>query len=207
MAIKQGRKRGFLRGSVLRFESIPYASGERFAPPSPAVPFQFFFGDPSTTTHRQSLSITCPVDAPPSIIESDFHPRANAGTGSTPTDGTSPGAPVIVFIHGGRYEEGFADELWYQGVRFAEEGFVYVSLNYRYRFEGFLPLVDEQRPADIDPSIDPNKEPEYYRGAEDIVVALQWVRDNIAAFGGDPEQVTLMGQSAGGALTLSLIHI
>ena len=174
VAIKQGRKRGFLRGSVLRFESIPYASGERFAPPSPAVPFQFFFGDPSTTTHRQSLSVTCPVDAPPSIIESDFHPRANAGTGSTPTDGTSPGAPVIVFIHGGRYEEGFADELWYQGVRFAEEGFVYVSLNYRYRFEGFLPLVDEQRPAVIDPSIDPNTEPEYYRGAEDIVVALQW---------------------------------
>lgn len=206
MAIKQGRTRGFLRGSVLRFESIPYASGERFAPPSPAVPspavpFRFFFGDPSTATHRQSLSITCPVDAPPSIIESDFHPKTKSGSGSTPTASTKPGAPVIVFIHGGRYEEGFADELWYQGVRFAEEGFVYVSLNYRYRLEGFLPLLDEEHPADVDASADPNTEPEYFRGAEDIVAALRWVRDNIAAFGGDPEQVTLMGQSAGGALT------
>ena len=194
LATPQGTIRGYLRGSVLRFESTPYAVAETFAPPIPALSFRYFFGDPSTSVYRHSLSITCPVDAPRTIIESDFHPGTNASASS------NEGRPVIVFIHGGRYEEGFADEPWYHGTRFAEDGCVYVSLNYRYRLEGFLPLLDEFRPVDLDPSIDSNAEPEYFRGAEDIVAALQWVRANIADFGGDPKQVTLMGQSAGGAL-------
>lgn len=204
MAVDQRTIRGYRRGCVWRFESIPYAAGDRFAPPAPAPPPRFFFGDPSTTTYRQALSVTCPA-APPEACPASASEACPAGasrstTATGPHTDTHPGAPVIVFIHGGRYEEGYADDLWYHGTRFAEDGCVFVSLNYRYRLEGFLPLVNEWRPADLDSSVDPNTEPEYFRGAEDIVAALRWVHDNIAAFGGDPERVTLMGQSAGGAL-------
>lgn len=179
----QGTVRGYLRdygaGPLLRFQAIPYAASGPFAPPGAAPSFSFYDAHPSAASTRQSLSITCPAGATEA----------------------STGAPVVVFIHGGRYEEGHADDPWYRGIRFAEDGCVFVAVNYRYRLEGFLPLLDEAHPADVDAAADPNTEPEYFRGAEDIVAALRWVRDNIAAFGGDPEQVTLMGQSAGGALT------
>ncbi|MGV0383518.1 carboxylesterase family protein [Corynebacterium sp. 22_2729] len=197
VAINQGTVRGYAIdsgvGSILRFQAIPYAASDRFAPPGTAPSFSFLDAHSSTTSTRQSLSISCPASAP----------------------GSTANMPVIVFIHGGRYEQGHADDPWYQGIRFAEDGCVFVSVNYRYRLEGFLPLLDEDHPADVDGFADPNTEPEYYRGAEDIVAALQWVRSNISAFGGDPNQVTLMGQSAGGALaawtlcnsrTTNLVH-
>jgi para-nitrobenzyl esterase len=103
--------------------------------------------------------------------------------------GHGPALPVIVWIHGGGFTQGSANGSWYDGRRFAEKGVVVVSIHYRVGIEGF---------ADIEGST-PN------RAVWDWIAALEWVRDNIAHFGGDPERVTIAGESAGGAAVLALL--
>lgn len=91
-------------------------------------------------------------------------------------------APVLVWIHGGGFKAGLALSPLSDGREFARQGIVVVSISYRLGFEGFGWVEDA--PAN--------------RGLLDQQVALQWVQDNIAAFGGDPTRVTIAGQSAGG---------
>jgi para-nitrobenzyl esterase len=106
----------------------------------------------------------------------------------------SPGAdqekrPVMVYIHGGAFTLGSASDPWYDGTSFAaNHNIVVVSLNYRLGILGFVSLKDL---AGADASYTGNC------GLLDQIAALQWVRENIAAFGGDPDQVTVMGESAG----------
>jgi para-nitrobenzyl esterase len=90
--------------------------------------------------------------------------------------------PVIVWIHGGAYLAGGNSSPWYRGDRFASHGVVVVSINYRLGIDGFLEM--EGAPSN--------------RAVLDWLAALEWVQDNIAAFGGDPGNVTIAGQSAGG---------
>ena len=91
-------------------------------------------------------------------------------------------APVLVWIHGGAFSNGNSAVPMYDGHTFARDGVVLVSINYRLGVDGFALLPDAP----------PN------RGLLDQVAALEWVRDNIAAFGGDPANVTIFGESAGG---------
>ncbi|MEV5885375.1 carboxylesterase family protein [Streptomyces sp. NPDC052020] len=91
------------------------------------------------------------------------------------------GLPVMVFVHGGGFVAGSARAALYDGSAFARDGVVLVTLNYRLGIAGFLDLPGA--PAN--------------RGLLDVVAALRWVRENIAAFGGAPDDVTLFGQSAG----------
>jgi len=106
----------------------------------------------------------------------------------------SPGAdgqkrPVMVYIHGGAFTLGSASDPWYDGTSFAAtHNIVVVSLNYRLGILGFVYLKDL---AGADASYTGNC------GLLDQIAALEWVRENIAAFGGDPDQVTVMGESAG----------
>ncbi|GAB2531138.1 carboxylesterase family protein [Nocardia heshunensis] len=97
--------------------------------------------------------------------------------------------PVMVWIHGGAYLEGSAANPHYDGAALASCGVVMVSLNYRTGFEGF---------AHISGAPD-------NRGILDQIAALRWIRDNIAAFGGDPETVTVFGQSAGAGCIAALL--
>ena len=99
-------------------------------------------------------------------------------------------APVVVFIHGGRYESGHHDSPGHRGDSFAQSGCVYVSLGYRLRFEGFAHIGDQL--------------PGQYRGVSDCLIGLEWIQRNIESFGGDPTNVTLIGQSAGAAIALWL---
>ena len=95
--------------------------------------------------------------------------------------------PVLIYIHGGSFTGGSADEGHISGARFAEQGIVTVAMNYRLGPYGFCAHEDL-------------KDENGYRanfGLYDQTVAIQWVIDNIAAFGGDPKKITLMGQSAG----------
>lgn len=109
--------------------------------------------------------------------------------------------PVMVWLYGGNYAQGGvgavrpgSEALVYDLARFAAEtDTVVVALNYRLNLYGFLNLHF------LDPSFDSNN------GLYDQIRALEFVRDNIAAFGGDPRNVTLFGQSAGGACTLALM--
>lgn len=94
--------------------------------------------------------------------------------------------PVLVWIHGGAYTFGSAAQPDFDGTALARSGLVVVTLNYRLGFEGFGHV-----PADGASPCPPN------RGLFDQAAALEWVRDNIAAFGGAPDQVTVAGQSSG----------
>ncbi|MGW9827336.1 para-nitrobenzyl esterase [Brevibacterium pityocampae] len=106
-----------------------------------------------------------------------------AGASTTGAAGATagPGLPVLVWIHGGAYVDGSSAHPAYEGSRLARAGAVVVTLNYRLGIEGFAHFPDA--PAN--------------RGLLDQVAALEWVRENIAAFGGDPARVTVFGESAG----------
>ncbi|MCI1257118.1 MAG: carboxylesterase family protein [Corynebacterium provencense] len=99
--------------------------------------------------------------------------------------------PVIAWIHGGRFEEGHGDDGFYDGSVLASAGCVVVTLNYRKCLEGFIPLDGDT--------------PGAFRGVDDLVHALRWVQDAVSAVGGDPDNVTLAGQSAGGGLIMQLL--
>ena len=97
--------------------------------------------------------------------------------------------PVLVWIHGGGFFGGCSANPWYDGTSFARHGLVVVSFNYRLGAEGFLEVAGA--PAN--------------RAMLDWIAALEWVQENIAAFGGDPARVTVLGQSAGGMAVAALL--
>ena len=97
----------------------------------------------------------------------------------------------MVWIHGGAFTNGSGAVSGYDGTRFARDGIVFVSINYRLGAEGFLLL--DGAPAN--------------RGLLDQVAALRWVRDNIDAFGGDPAAVTIAGESAGAMSVTTLLSM
>ena len=105
-----------------------------------------------------------------------------------PPRGKKP-APVLVWIYGGAFVSGSSNYPHYHGENLAAEGIVFVSLNYRVGVLGFFahPELRAESPDGVSGNY----------GLMDQVAALRWVRDNIAAFGGDPAQVTISGQSAG----------
>ncbi|PHP53534.1 carboxylesterase family protein [Actinomyces ruminis] len=100
--------------------------------------------------------------------------------------------PVLVWIHGGGFYAGSPASPYYDGAAFNRDGVVTVSVSYRLGLDGFGWIPDSDAPVN--------------RGILDQILALEWVRENIAAFGGDPEQVTIGGQSAGGASALVLLN-
>ncbi|WP_301122889.1 carboxylesterase/lipase family protein [Mycolicibacterium fortuitum] len=117
--------------------------------------------------------------------------------------GTEPGAgkPVMVWVHGGAYVLGSGSQPLYDGSVLAVEGdAVVVTVNYRLGPFGFLDLSEfNGQPGARGLRFDTNV------GLRDVLFALQWVRDNIAAFGGDPRRVTLFGESAGGGIITTLL--
>lgn len=166
---RQGKLRGSVTGGVHRFLGIPYAattSGEnRFRPPRPAQPWS---GIRDATQYGAA-----PFQlAPPESAGSEW----DTGLGGadclnlniwTPGPGTA-GLPVMVWIQGGAFEIGSTAA--YNGANFARDGVVCVVINWRVGADGFLDLGDGS--ANV--------------GLLDQAAALEWVRDNIPAFGGDP---------------------
>ena len=96
---------------------------------------------------------------------------------------------MLVYIHGGGYFAGSPASPWYDGASFNRDGVVTVSVSYRLGFDGFGWIEDAP----------------HNRGVRDWLLALEWVRDNIANFGGDPSRVTIAGQSAGGGAVFTLL--
>lgn len=99
-------------------------------------------------------------------------------------------APVIVFVHGGAFIAGSTRGPVYDGTAFARDGTVFVTVNYRLGIQGFLQLPDA-----------PDN-----RGRLDVIAALRWVQGNAVRFGGDVDNVTLTGQSAGGIIVSSIVE-
>ncbi|TPX18552.1 uncharacterized protein E0L32_002409 [Thyridium curvatum] len=106
---------------------------------------------------------------------------------------TGEGMPVMVWIPGGMFEfHATGGSAYYDGSRFARDGVVCVTISYRVGLEGFLYLADDGI-ANL--------------GLLDQIAALEWVRENVAAFGGDPSRVTIFGESAGGMSVATLLAV
>ncbi|MDQ0614830.1 para-nitrobenzyl esterase [Microbacterium sp. W4I4] len=195
IALPDGRLRGLSHGGVRRFLGVPYAApiggAGRFAAPHPVVPWHGIrdatvAGPTSPQPDRSrfgSLDVS-PFFAP-GWVRGDDHLTVNVWAPED-TDGR---APVLVFVHGGGFIAGSASAPAYDGTGFARDGVVFVGVNYRLGAPGFLAVPDA-----------PDN-----RGVLDVIQALRWVRENIAAFGGDPAAVTLAGQSAGAVIIASVL--
>ena len=105
--------------------------------------------------------------------------------------------PVMVFIYGGGYNTGSADDVLYTGVNFARDGLVYVSFQYRLNVLGFYDFTTYPGCEDFDSNC----------GLSDQILAMNWIHENIAAFGGDPDRVTIFGESAGGASVVNMLAV
>ncbi|MFE3180945.1 carboxylesterase/lipase family protein [Streptomyces violascens] len=189
-----GAVRGVRDGSGERYRAIPYAAAPtgagRFAPPAPHPGWAGVRdGTRPSPTAPQPARDFGRLDMTPY-----FGPGWVPGEEYLTVDVHTPAAddgrrPVMVFVHGGGFVTGSNRAALYDGSAFARDGVVLVTVNYRLGIPGFLDL----------PGAPPN------RGLLDVLAALRWVRDAISAFGGDPTNVTVFGQSAGATLTGALL--
>jgi para-nitrobenzyl esterase len=182
----RGAVRGTLENGIVVFRGIPYAEPPvgklRFKPPAVR---QRWDGVWDATRLGEIVPQTdqSPIDAlglPEGIPQGDDCLNLNVWT---PEPGQAL-LPVLVWIHGGSFKYGAGSCPGYDGATFAREGIVTVTLNYRLGVSGFLYVGDRPGSGNF--------------GLLDQIAALQWVQENIAAFGGDPARVTVAGESAGG---------
>ena len=183
VATASGKVEGFVRAGALEFRGIPYAapvSGDaRWSLPQPVAPW-------SGVLPAMHFGGACPQAARYGITERSDEENCLTLNISRPTSKASAPRPVLVWIHGGAFVGGAAS--LYRLDRLAREAdAVVVSINYRLGVFGFLaPPTDASGAGHV-------------LGLEDQRLAMRWVKANIAAFGGDPENITLAGESAGAA--------
>jgi para-nitrobenzyl esterase len=187
----KGAVKGTSVGATREFLGIPYAAPPmgalRWKPPQPALPWTGDFD----ATKRSSA---CPQFGP-SLLPFDLEQREDCLALNVWSPKASPTskAPVMVWVHGGGFATGSGGESLYNARALSEAtGTVVVTLNYRLGALGFL-HHDALAGEGASPPSSGNL------GLEDQRAAMAWVRDNIAAFGGDPDNVTIFGESAGGA--------
>jgi para-nitrobenzyl esterase len=178
-----GRLRGSVADGVCAFLGVPYAAPpfgvNRLRPPRPA-------GSWDGVRDATRFGAAPPQAAPPGVIADSAWDTGVTGEDCltlnlwTPDPGAG-GLPVMVWIQGGMFE--FGGQAGYDGSRFARDGVVCVVINWRVGADGFLYLGGGDRDANL--------------GLLDQVASLEWVAENIAAFGGDPGNVTVFGESAG----------
>ena len=169
------------------YKGIPYAAPPvgalRWRAPAPHPSWREVrqatrFGTPCWQSHITGIYSRGPVPRSEDCLYLNIWTASNAGDN----------APVMVWIHGGSFEIGHGHLEWYEGTDTARDGLVLVSINYRLGPFGFFahPWLEGE---------DANGN----QGLLDQVAALRWVQKNIAAFGGDPDNVTIFGESAGSA--------
>ena len=194
IATADGRVRGSCDGGIRRFLGLAYAA-------PPVGPFRFLAPQP-VRPWSDIRDATQPGPNAPQRIRDvpGLEVRALVGDGWAkgddyltlniwaPAEGTAR-SPVMVFIHGGGFVLGSKDAPVQDGSSFARDGVLCVAINYRMGIDGFLPI----------PGVPTNI------GLRDMIAALHWVKANIAAFGGDADNVTVFGESAGAMAIADLI--
>jgi para-nitrobenzyl esterase len=197
--IESGTVEGFTRDGVNGWRSIPYARPPlgrlRLRAPQPVEPWpgvRYCHGFGYCAPQQRMYTILAPGKYQPM---SEDCLTLNVVTPKHPGDQL---LPVMVFIHGGGYFMGSSATPIYDGAAVARKGCVYVSVNYRL---GALGCLDLSSLSNKDVIFDDNL---YLR---DLVMALRWVRDNIAVFSGDPDNVTIFGESAGAHAVATLLAV
>jgi para-nitrobenzyl esterase len=188
--IDSGQLAGALNDGVVSFRGVPYAAAPvgdlRWRAPAPVQPWSGVRS--ATKVGPLCMQKINPRDngvGPPPASEDclnlDVYTPADRGAGRL---------PVMFWIHGGGYVNGSGTAALYDGTNLAKQGVVVVSINYRLGRFGFFahPALAKENP----------RGPLGNYGLMDQIAALQWVKRNIAAFGGDPGNVTIFGESAGG---------
>jgi para-nitrobenzyl esterase len=202
--IVSGKIRGAVAGGIQAFKGIPYGAStggkNRFLPPQPVTAWAgtrdtlAYHGQapqsPARVKRRSEMdNILGPADNTPEVED--------CLTLNVWTPGTSGKRPVMVWLHGGAFAYGSGNRAVTEGANLAKRGdVVVVSVNHRLNICGYLHLEDigGARFAGSGNA-----------GSLDMIAALIWVRDNIAAFGGDPGNVTIFGESGGGGKVSALL--
>lgn len=200
---KYGKVRGYIDDGIFAFKGIPYAQAERFLPPKspgswgnikqctiygPQVMQGKSQGWNGQSDDRFGLQFNVePMDEKESFVLNVWSQGINDGKKR----------PVWVWIHGGGFSGGSANQLsCFDGRSLAEKGdIVVVTVNHRLNTLGYLDL--RGLGGDYEESVN--------LGQQDLVAALRWVQENIAFFGGNPDMVTIDGQSGGGAKVATLM--
>ena len=194
---------GEIQGEIASFKGIPYAAPPvgklRWAPTKAAAPW-------SAPRKAEAFGPICPQ-----ALNPNGAPNAGGAVGPASEDclylniwtpksagAAGPKAPVMVWLHGGGNTTGAGSLGAYDGSAFARDGVILVTLNYRLGALGFFAHRAITAAAKPDEAL-------INYGIMDQIAALKWVRRNIGAFGGDPSNVTLFGESAGGQDTLTLM--
>lgn len=198
---QSGKVRGYIHNEIYNYKGIPYAKANRF---EAAVKPDAWEGIRSSTTYGPVAPLLTPTtevqDEPEFVFDHDWgYTNENCLNLNvwTPSIADSKKRPVLFWIHGGGFTAGSSHELpSYDGENLSKKGdVVVVSINHRLNVLGFLDLSAYGE--------------KYKHSANnsmlDLIVALEWVRDNISNFGGDPDNVTIFGQSGGGAKVNTLM--
>jgi para-nitrobenzyl esterase len=188
-----GTVRGTHDGGVRTWRGIPFAAPPvgplRFRSPQPAAPW-------TGVRDASTFGAAAPQDrkGPFSGAEAQTPRSEDCLTLNViaPT-AVSTGLPVMIYIHGGGYSVGSPRDSAFRGVNFARRGIVHVTLNYRLNAFGYIDFSAYGADNNL--------------GLRDQVAALVWVRDNIAAFGGDPANVTVYGESSGANAVTTLLAL
>ena len=196
-----GKVRGYIEKGIFTYKGIPYATAKRF---EAAQKTESWEGIRSSTVFGAVAPLVTPTTSVQDEAEFVFdHDWGYANEDCLNLNVWTPGIddgkkrPVMFWIHGGGFTAGSSHELpSYDGANLSKKGdVVVVSINHRLNVLGFLDLsaYGEKYQQSANNSI------------SDMVIALEWVRDNISNFGGDPNNVTIFGQSGGGAKVNTLM--
>ncbi len=192
---QSGEIQGYIHNDILTYKGIPYATAERFMPPKPVENWQgikmaLTYGDvcPQVPMGGRSFFFTGPE-----MTESEQ--CLNLNVWAPKNDGKK--RAVMVWIHGGGFQSGASNDLdSYDGENLARKGdVVVVSVNHRLNAMGYLDLSAYGKQYKNSANA----------GIQDLVAALEWVKANAEQFGGDPNNVTIFGESGGGAKVLTLM--
>ena len=189
-----GTINGIQKDGYSVFRGIPFAKvptgALRFAPPQKPESFKEAY---DAFTFR-SIPMQHFTD-PDGLYQKEFYDNPDFPISEdclylniwTPAHTASEKLPVAVWIHGGGFEHGFSTELEFDGEAYAKKGVILVTISYRVNVFGFL--YDQKQEKELGFSGN--------QGLLDQIAALEWISENIAAFGGNPDNITIMGQSAG----------
>jgi para-nitrobenzyl esterase len=208
-----GKVRGYVDDGIAAFKGIPYGGDtalRRFQPPVPPNPWTgvrdaLAWGPRAPQMGGRGIRPNSAAPgATPDIYSDAYNGRPTPmGEDCLHLNVWTPGLrdggkrPVMFYIHGGGFTGGSANSDVYDGVRLCRRGdVVVVTLNHRLNLFGYLYLAELGGPDFADSG---------NVGQLDLILALQWVRDNIAEFGGDPDRVLIFGQSGGGAKCATLM--